>query len=137
MTKSALRFPVDCPLPKNSSRSSSMLEQVFREDWGHVVASLVGFLGDIELTEDAAQEAFATAAERWPRDGVPANPTGWLIATARNRAIDRIRRQRTLARLLRQRGIKPEIARRQTPHGSGLGRHRWVVERTFAHLHHF
>jgi RNA polymerase sigma-70 factor (ECF subfamily) len=74
-----------------------VLEQVFRDDWGRVVASLVGFLGDIELAEDAAQEAFATAAERWPRDGAPANPTGWLIATARNRAIDRIRRARTLA----------------------------------------
>ena len=56
-----------------------------------------GFLGDIELAEDAAQEAFATAAEIWPRDGVPANPTGWLITTGRNRAIDRIRRERTLA----------------------------------------
>ncbi len=74
-----------------------MLEQVFREDWGRVLASLVGYLGDIELAEDAVQEAFATAAERWPRDGVPANPAGWLIATARNRAIDRIRRERTLA----------------------------------------
>ena len=74
-----------------------MLEQVFRDEWGRVVASLVGFLGDIELAEDAAQEAFATAAERWPRDGTPANPTGWLITTARNRAIDRIRRERTLA----------------------------------------
>ncbi len=74
-----------------------MLEQVFREDWGRVLASLVGWLGDIELAEDAAQEAFATAAERWPRDGVPANPTGWLMTTARNRAVDRIRRERTLA----------------------------------------
>ncbi len=73
-----------------------MLEEVFREDWGRVLASLVGFLGDIELAEDAAQEAFATAAERWPHDGLPVNPTGWLIATARNRAIDRIRRERTL-----------------------------------------
>ena len=74
-----------------------MLEQVFRDEWGRVVASLVGFLGDIELAEDAAQEAFAIAAERWPRGGAPANPAGWLIATARNRAIDRIRRERTLA----------------------------------------
>lgn len=74
-----------------------MLEQVFRDDWGRVVASLVGYLRDLELAEDAAQEAFALAAERWPRDGVPANPTGWLITTARNRAIDRIRRERTLA----------------------------------------
>lgn len=74
-----------------------MLEQVFRDDWGRVLASLVGWLGDIELAEDAAQEAFATAAERWPRDGAPANPTGWLITTARNRAVDRIRRERMLA----------------------------------------
>jgi RNA polymerase sigma-70 factor, ECF subfamily len=74
-----------------------VLERVFRDDWGRVVASLVAFLGDIELAEDAAQEAFAAAAERWPRDGSPANPTGWLITTARNRAIDRIRRERTLA----------------------------------------
>jgi RNA polymerase sigma-70 factor, ECF subfamily len=77
--------------------TSSVLEQVFREDWGRVLASLVGFFRDIELAEDAAQDAFTTAAERWARDGVPPNPTGWLIATARNRAIDRIRRERTLA----------------------------------------
>jgi RNA polymerase sigma-70 factor (ECF subfamily) len=74
-----------------------VLEDVFRDQWGRVLATLVGVLGDIELAEDAAQEAFALAAERWPRDGQPANPTGWLIATARNRAIDRIRRERTLA----------------------------------------
>ena len=74
-----------------------MLEQAFREEWGRVLASLVGFLGDIELAEDAAQEAFAIAAERWPRDGAPAHPAGWLITAARNRAVDRIRRERTLA----------------------------------------
>jgi RNA polymerase sigma-70 factor, ECF subfamily len=74
-----------------------LLEQLFREDWGRVLASLVGFLGDIELAEDAAQDAFAIAAERWPRDGLPPNPTAWLITTARNRAIDRIRRERRLA----------------------------------------
>jgi RNA polymerase sigma-70 factor (ECF subfamily) len=73
------------------------LDAVFREHWGRVLATLVGILGDIELAEDAAQEAFAIAAERWPRDGEPANPVGWLISTARNRAIDRIRRQRVLA----------------------------------------
>jgi RNA polymerase sigma-70 factor, ECF subfamily len=74
-----------------------VLEQVFRHNWGRVLASLVGFVGDIERAEDAAQEAFAIAAEIWPRDGLPANPTGWLITTARHRAIDRIRRERTLA----------------------------------------
>ena len=73
-----------------------MVEDVFRDHWGRVLATLVGVLGDIELAEDAAQEAFALAAERWPRDGQPENPTGWLVTTARNRAIDRIRRERTL-----------------------------------------
>jgi RNA polymerase sigma-70 factor, ECF subfamily len=62
-----------------------------------VLATLIGFLGDFDLAEEAAQEAFAVAAERWPRDGVPANPGAWLTTTARNRAIDRIRRDRTLA----------------------------------------
>jgi RNA polymerase sigma-70 factor (ECF subfamily) len=67
-----------------------------------VLASLVGFLGDFDLAEEAAQEAFAVAAERWPRDGVPANPGAWLTVTARNRAIDRIRRERTLGEKARQ-----------------------------------
>jgi RNA polymerase sigma-70 factor (ECF subfamily) len=58
---------------------------------------LIGFLGDIDRAEEATQSAFAVAAERWPRDGTPANPRAWLIATARNHAIDRVRRERTLA----------------------------------------
>jgi RNA polymerase sigma-70 factor (ECF subfamily) len=57
---------------------------------------MVGFLGDFDLAEEAAQDAFAIAAERWPRDGMPSNPRAWLLTTARNRAIDRIRRDRTL-----------------------------------------
>jgi RNA polymerase sigma-70 factor (ECF subfamily) len=72
------------------------LEQVFRDEWGRVLAALIGFLGDFDLAEEAAQEAFAIAAERWPRDGAPDNPRAWLMTTARNRAIDRIRRERTL-----------------------------------------
>jgi RNA polymerase sigma-70 factor, ECF subfamily len=74
-----------------------VLEQVFRDEWGRVLASLIGFLGDFDLAEEAAQEAFAVAAERWPREGMPANPRAWLVTTARNRAIDRIRRDRTRA----------------------------------------
>ncbi len=73
------------------------LDQVFRDEWGRVLASLIGFLGDFELAEEAAQEAFAAAAERWPREGMPSSPRGWLVTTGRNRAIDRIRRERTLA----------------------------------------
>ena len=75
----------------------AVLEQAFREQWGRVLAALIGFLGDFDLAEDAAQEAFAIAAERWPRDGLPDNPGAWLTTTARNRAIDRIRRERMLA----------------------------------------
>jgi RNA polymerase sigma-70 factor, ECF subfamily len=74
------------------------LEQVFREQWGRVLATLIGFLGDFDLAEEAAQEAFAIAAARWPREGIPSNPRAWLITTARNRATDRIRREQALAR---------------------------------------
>jgi len=84
------------------------LDQAFRDQWGRVLAALIGFLGDFELAEEAAQEAFAIAAERWPRDGTPANPGGWLLATARNRAIDRIRRDKTLAQKTRQLEPPPE-----------------------------
>jgi RNA polymerase sigma-70 factor (ECF subfamily) len=77
------------------------LEQVFRDEWGRVLSVLIGFLGDFDLAEEAAQEAFAAAAERWPREGTPASPRAWLVTTARNRAIDRIRRDRTLAAKVR------------------------------------
>jgi RNA polymerase sigma-70 factor (ECF subfamily) len=73
-----------------------------------VLANLVGFLGDFDLAEEAAQEAFAVAAERWPRDGTPPNPGAWLTITARNRAIDRLRRERTLAAKTRQLEV-PEV----------------------------
>jgi RNA polymerase sigma-70 factor (ECF subfamily) len=70
------------------------VEQVFREEWGRAVAILTRVLGDLELAEDAVQDAFTTALERWPRDGVPRTPGAWIVTTARNRAIDRIRRER-------------------------------------------
>ncbi len=85
--------------------ASGPLEQLFREQWGRVLAVLVGILGDFDLAEDATQEAFAIAAARWPRDGIPRNPVGWLVTAARNRAVDRLRRERTLAaktRLLKE-----------------------------------
>jgi RNA polymerase sigma-70 factor, ECF subfamily len=74
-----------------------ILDRVFREQWAYVLAALIGFLGDFDLAEEAAQEAFAIAAATWVRDGTPANPRVWLITTARRRAIDRIRRERVLA----------------------------------------
>jgi RNA polymerase sigma-70 factor, ECF subfamily len=75
----------------------AILEQTFRDEWGGVVATLIRFLGDFDLAEEAAQEAFAIAAERWPRQGFPDNRRAWLITTARNRSVDRIRRTQTLA----------------------------------------
>jgi len=77
--------------------SDASVEAVFREEWGRTLASLVRTIGDVQLAEDAVQEAFAAALERWPRDGAPDNPGAWLLTTARNRAVDRIRRERTLA----------------------------------------
>jgi RNA polymerase sigma-70 factor, ECF subfamily len=76
---------------------TAILEQAFRDHWGRVLAALIGFLGDFDLAEECAQEAFAIAAARWPRDGAPVNPAAWLVTTARNQAINRIRRDRTLA----------------------------------------
>ena len=71
---------------------------VFREEWGRAVATLTRVLGDMQLAEDAVQDAFTTALERWPRDGEPAVPGAWILTTARNRAIDRIRREQVFAR---------------------------------------
>ncbi|GAB0106765.1 RNA polymerase sigma factor [Nocardia sp. JMUB6875] len=65
---------------------------VFTEHYGRAVASLIRVFGDVDIAEDAVQDAFATAVDRWPSDGVPPSPPGWIITTARNRAIDRLRR---------------------------------------------
>ncbi|MBV8984472.1 MAG: sigma-70 family RNA polymerase sigma factor [Acidimicrobiia bacterium] len=67
----------------------------FRDEWGRVVATLIRVTGDWDLAEECAQDAFAAAIERWPRDGVPRNPGAWLTTTARNRAVDRARRAAT------------------------------------------
>lgn len=71
------------------------VEAVFRAEYGRAVAVLVRFLGDIDLAEEAVQDAFTTAVQRWPATGVPPSPAGWIITTARNRAIDRLRREAT------------------------------------------
>ncbi|WP_211659160.1 RNA polymerase sigma factor [Phytoactinopolyspora halophila] len=72
---------------------TSEIERVFREEYGRAVAALVRRIGDIDLAEEAIQDAFATAVQRWPSDGLPPSPIGWIITTARNRAIDRLRRE--------------------------------------------
>jgi RNA polymerase sigma-70 factor (ECF subfamily) len=101
-----------------------LVDEVFRDEWGRVLATLVGQFGDFDLAEDATQEAFAVAAERWPREGTPPNPGAWLTITARNRAIDRIRRDAKLAEktklLEAQRGLEatmegPEVEQTSFP----------------------
>ncbi|MFI7698414.1 RNA polymerase sigma factor [Nonomuraea sp. NPDC049480] len=69
------------------------IERVFREEYGRAVAVLVRAFGDIDLAEEAVQEAFAVAVRRWPEEGTPPSPAGWIITTARNRAVDRLRRE--------------------------------------------
>src|SRR5437588_197449 len=68
------------------------VDRVFREAYGQTVATLIRIFGDITLAEDAVQEAFVVASDRWPRSGIPPNPAGWIVTTARNRAIDDLRR---------------------------------------------
>jgi RNA polymerase sigma-70 factor (ECF subfamily) len=77
--------------------------RIFRAEYGRAVAVLTRFLGDLSSAEEAVQDAFTTALERWPRDGLPPSPAGWLITTARNRAIDRLRRETS-------RGVRHEAA---------------------------
>ena len=69
------------------------LERAYRDSYGRAVATLIRVFGDIDIAEDAVAEAFAVAAERWPETGVPPNPGGWIVTTARNKALDRLRRE--------------------------------------------
>jgi len=75
--------------------AASEIERVFRAEYGRAVAVLIRVFGDIDVAEDAVQDAFAAAAQRWPADGLPSSPAGWIITTARHRAIDRLRREAT------------------------------------------
>jgi RNA polymerase sigma-70 factor, ECF subfamily len=74
---------------------ASAIEGVFREEYGRAVSVLVRQFGDIDLAEEAVQDAFTVAVQRWPADGIPPSPAGWIVTTARNRAIDRVRREAT------------------------------------------
>lgn len=73
-------------------RAQSAVNEAFQAEWGRVVAHVIRVTGDWDLAEECAQDAFAKALERWPRDGVPSSPAGWLKTTARNRALDQLRR---------------------------------------------
>src|SRR5262245_66431367 len=80
-----------------STEAVAAVESVYRSDWGRIVATLIRLVGDFELAEDAAQEAFTAAVHQWRSDGIPENPRAWLIQAARNKAIDRIRRRTNFA----------------------------------------
>jgi RNA polymerase sigma-70 factor, ECF subfamily len=81
----------------NDPAAIAAIERVFRENYGRAVAVLVRLLGDIDAAEEAVQDAFTTAVRRWPVDGVPPSPAGWIVTTARHRAVDRWRRESTRA----------------------------------------
>ncbi len=90
------------------------LERIFRDAHGRVIANLVARFRDFDLAEDVLQEAIVIALERWPEEGTPNNPVGWLTTTARRKAIDRLRRSQTLQRKLAELGADP-LERRVTP----------------------
>src|ERR1700735_175457 len=71
------------------------IERIFREEHGRAVSVLIRAFRDIDMAEEAVQEAFVEAVQRWPTAGLPPSPAGWIITTARNRAIDRLRRERS------------------------------------------
>jgi RNA polymerase sigma-70 factor (ECF subfamily) len=103
-------------VPAEPAVDASVLERIFREESGRVVATLVRLFGDIDIAEEMVQDAFLVASERWPETGLPPNPGGWITTTARNRAIDRLRREASRhdrhaqAALLHERGETSESA---------------------------
>jgi DNA-directed RNA polymerase specialized sigma24 family protein len=96
--------------------------RIFHQESGRSLAALIGAFGDLDLAEDAVQEAFAAALRRWPRAGVPPNPGGWITTTARNHAIDRLRRESRGRQLLSQVAVlapgsdDPGLPRRSGPY---------------------
>jgi len=76
-----------------ATAAANTVERVYRNEWGRIVATLIRLLSDFDLAEECAQEAFTAAVDQWEETGVPENPRAWIIQTARNKAIDRIRRQ--------------------------------------------
>lgn len=88
--------------------AAAAVEEVYRADWGRIVATLIGLVGDFDLAEESAQEAFTAAVDQWEKSGVPEFPRAWIIQAARNKAIDRMRRQANLAQKLEAQGTPVE-----------------------------
>src|SRR6185503_11381630 len=83
-----------------SADAATAVEAVYRSDWGRIVATLIGMVGDFDLAEESAQEAFTAAVDQWRATGVPDFPRAWIVQTARFKAIDRIRRRTRSEELL-------------------------------------
>src|SRR5436305_15277973 len=91
------------------------IENVYRSDWGRIVATLIRLFGDFDLAEEVAQEAFTAAVDQWRISGIPENPRAWLIQAGRNKAVDRIRRKVRLAEKLESLGQKEDPAYQAEP----------------------
>ncbi|MGH9561935.1 MAG: sigma factor, partial [Terracidiphilus sp.] len=92
----------------STANAAGAVEELYRSDWGRIVATLIKLFGDFELAEEYAQESFAAALAQWPVSGVPEFPRAWIIQTARHKAIDRLRRQS-----LFDEKIQPQLAKEQ------------------------
>jgi RNA polymerase sigma-70 factor, ECF subfamily len=117
-----LGCPANYPARRATSEMAPLaLGQFYRQEYGRIVATLIRLLGDFDLAEEAAQEAFAAAVEQWPRDGAPRNPLAWIIGTARHKAIDRIRRDDRLDEKRREmlRLVIEDLASRPTEEEDG------------------
>ena len=97
--------------------AAAAVEEVYRADWGRIVATLIGLVGDFDLAEESAQEAFTAAVDQWEKSGVPEFPRAWIIQAARNKAIDRMRRQANLAQKLEAQGtpVEPTVEQDYDP----------------------
>ncbi len=94
-------------LDSRPNREEAEVDRIFRQEFGRSLAALIRIFGDVDLAEEAVQEAFEVALARWPEDGLPPNPGGWITITARNRAIDRLRRESRGRELLKEAAMLP------------------------------
>jgi RNA polymerase sigma-70 factor, ECF subfamily len=97
------------------ANATAAVETVYRSDWGRIVATLIGLVGDFDLAEECAQEAFTAAVDQWPTSGVPEFPRAWIIQTAKHKAVDRIRRQGRYAEKLESYSFPALSAPAKTP----------------------
>jgi RNA polymerase sigma-70 factor (ECF subfamily) len=102
------------------AQAQTAVAEAFRSDWGSVVAYLIRVTGNWDLAEECAQDAFERALERWPRDGIPTSPVAWLKTTARNRALDRLRRISVGKAKLREAAVTARIANGHAEDGGGI-----------------